>query len=120
MQVTRRFLGSVTLLLLGLLPLSPTRASAHPMGNFSINHYAQITVDATSVRILYLLDFAEIPTYQDIRQYGFTAKNDDPTLALYLSKQAELLRAGITVDDSGRPLQLVCVSQQARFAEGAG
>jgi len=90
------------------------------MGNFSISHYAQITVDVRSVKILYLLDFAEIPTYQDIRQYGFTPKSDDPTLALYLSKQAELLKAGITVDDSGTPLQLICVSQQARFTEGAG
>ena len=50
------------LLLFATLLLSTRLAVAHPMGNFSINHYAKITVDAASVKILYLLDFAEIPT----------------------------------------------------------
>jgi high-affinity nickel-transport protein len=89
------------------------------MGNFSINHYAKIKVGAKSVQILYLLDFAEIPTYQDVREYGFIPKTDDPALASYLSKQAEVLRNGITVEDNGTPLQLTCISRQAMFAEGA-
>ena len=39
---------------------------AHPMGNFSINHYSKIKIGQKSVEILYLVDMAEIPTYQEI------------------------------------------------------
>jgi high-affinity nickel-transport protein len=121
MHLNKHFAGGTTLLLpFFWLLLSATPSAAHPMGNFSINHYAKITVDATSVQVLYLLDFAEIPTYQDVRQYGFTPKNDDPTLVPYLAKQAGRLAAGIAVVDNGRPLPLMCVSQQIMFAEGAG
>lgn len=121
MQLNKYFVGGTSLwLLLVLLLLSATPSVAHPMGNFSINHYAKINVDATSVQILYLLDFAEIPTYQDVREYGFIPKDDDLTLAPYLAKQAERLVAGIAVEDNGRSLPLVCVSRQMTFAEGAG
>jgi len=34
---------------------------AHPMGNFSVNHYARIEPGAQGVEILYVLDLAEIP-----------------------------------------------------------
>jgi ABC-type nickel/cobalt efflux system permease component RcnA len=95
-------------------------AFAHPMGNFSINHYVKITVAANSVDVLYLLDFAEIPTYQDVRQFGLTPKPDDPSLAPYLAKQAEVLRAGLSVQDDGQTVPLRCVSRQILFAEGAG
>ena len=82
MQLNKHLVGATSLwLLLVSLLLSATPSVAHPMGNFSINHYAKITVDATSVQVLYLLDFAEIPTYQDVREYGFVPKSDDPTLA---------------------------------------
>jgi ABC-type nickel/cobalt efflux system permease component RcnA len=108
------------LLLVAVLCLGANRAWAHPMGNFSVSHFAKVTVDAESVTILYLLDFAEIPTYQDIRQYGLSPNSGDPSVAAYLAKQSEALRDGITVEDGGRPLHLECVSRKAIFAEGAG
>jgi len=46
-----------------VLILSSTVTSfAHPMGNFSVNHYAKIKVDQGSIEIKYLIDMAEIPT----------------------------------------------------------
>lgn len=41
-------------------------ASAHPMGNFSISHYAHFRASGGQVRLLYLLDFAEIPTLEEM------------------------------------------------------
>ena len=40
-------------------------ALAHPLGNFTVNHFAQITVGADRVSIHYVLDMAEIPTFQE-------------------------------------------------------
>ena len=45
------------------LVTSPS-AEAHPLGNFTINHYAGIEVAGRDVYVRYALDVAEIPTYQ--------------------------------------------------------
>jgi nickel/cobalt exporter len=44
--------------------LLPATASAHPLGNFSVNHQARISVSADRVDVRYILDAAEIPTLQ--------------------------------------------------------
>jgi ABC-type nickel/cobalt efflux system permease component RcnA len=50
----------------GLL-LAPTApASAHPLGNFTVNTYAGLVVSPGEVRIRYAVDMAEIPTFQEM------------------------------------------------------
>ncbi|MEO8108308.1 MAG: sulfite exporter TauE/SafE family protein [Actinomycetes bacterium] len=39
-------------------------ASAHPLGNFSVNHANDIVVSPSEVRITHVVDLAEIPTVQ--------------------------------------------------------
>jgi ABC-type nickel/cobalt efflux system permease component RcnA len=46
------------------LALLPSAASAHPLGNFSINHQSRISVSSDRVDVRYFLDEAEIPTFQ--------------------------------------------------------
>jgi ABC-type nickel/cobalt efflux system permease component RcnA len=51
-------------------------ASAHPLGNFTVNHYAGIELAGDRVYVRYALDLAEIPTFQfgrDVRRPGFAA-----------------------------------------------
>jgi nickel/cobalt exporter len=43
----------------------PGVASAHPLGNFSVNHLAEISVSSDRVDVRYVLDQAEIPTFQE-------------------------------------------------------
>src|SRR3954451_19549993 len=40
-------------------------ASAHPLGNFSINHLSQVSISSDRVAVHYILDQAEIPTFQE-------------------------------------------------------
>ena len=42
----------------------PATASAHPLGNFSVNHLSQVSVSSDRVDVRYILDEAEIPTFQ--------------------------------------------------------
>lgn len=44
--------------------LGPAEASAHPLGNFTTNHYSRVVVSGDRVYVLYVLDLAEIPTFQ--------------------------------------------------------
>jgi len=45
--------------------LVPAGASAHPLGNFSINHLDRVRVSSSRVDVTYVLDQAEIPTFQE-------------------------------------------------------
>src|SRR5437867_2180199 len=56
----------IALLALGIGAM-PVGAAAHPMGNFSISHYAGITVRPNAIELHYLIDMAEIPTFQEIQ-----------------------------------------------------
>ena len=98
----------------------PTVAHAHPMGNFSINHYARIVASAREVDVDYIIDMAEIPTFQETREAGLTTQPGDPGLAAYLTRQAEVLKSGLILDADGTALKLECVSRQAIFPPGAG
>jgi ABC-type nickel/cobalt efflux system permease component RcnA len=40
-------------------------AVAHPLGNFSVNHLTKVQVSRDRVDVLYVLDQAEIPTFQE-------------------------------------------------------
>jgi ABC-type nickel/cobalt efflux system permease component RcnA len=60
----------------GAALLFPALASAHPLGNFTVNRYAGIEIAGSDVYVRYALDLAEIPTYQlgsEIRRPGYPA-----------------------------------------------
>ena len=64
------------LLVAGAALLLPALASAHPLGNFTVNRYAGIEIAGSDVYVRYALDLAEIPTYQlgsEIRRPGYPA-----------------------------------------------
>jgi nickel/cobalt exporter len=50
-------------LLLNMVIL-PGLLSAHPMGNFSINHHSTIHISPDVISVTTILDFAEIATFQ--------------------------------------------------------
>jgi high-affinity nickel-transport protein len=94
---------------------------AHPMGNFSVNHYSKITVGQKSIEILYLVDMAEIPTYQEIREYGLVAQADDPSTERYLERMEPILKAGLSLSfENGRGVHLETIERRVAFADGAG
>jgi nickel/cobalt exporter len=52
--------------LLGLVGAAlPATALAHPLGNFTINHYAGLTIGRDTIRLDVVIDMAEIPTFQE-------------------------------------------------------
>ena len=55
---------SVVLALAAVVLLAPGSASAHPLGNFTVNRYAGIEIAGDRVYVHYVLDLAEIPTFQ--------------------------------------------------------
>ena len=105
--------------MLGVL-LASTAAFAHPMGNFSISHYAGIRVEQKSIQVRYLIDMAEIPTFQEIQQSALVTKPDEPGTQKYVSRMGETLKAGLVVTLNGEPLRLKMQSAEVIFPPGAG
>jgi nickel/cobalt exporter len=57
--------------------VSPTAASAHPLGNFTVNRYSGIELSGERIYVHYVLDIAEIPTFQEgdtVRAPGFVER----------------------------------------------
>lgn len=48
----------------GLVALVPATVLAHPLGNFTINHYAGIRIEPDRVLLDIVIDHAEVPTFQ--------------------------------------------------------
>jgi len=49
------------------LALAAPAASAHPLGNFTINHYSGLRVAPAAVTVDHVMDYAEIPTFSERR-----------------------------------------------------
>ncbi|MEZ0240841.1 MAG: nickel/cobalt transporter [Chloroflexota bacterium] len=61
----RRSTLSAGLLALALAALVPAVAAAHPLGNFTINHFAGIRVASERISLDVVIDRAEIPAFQE-------------------------------------------------------
>ena len=96
------------------------RATAHPLGNFSISHYSAIRIGKDAVELRYIIDMAEIPTFQEMQENRITVDLDDVTLQAYLTRKAEILRDGLSLQVGGKPLGLQLDSREIIFPPGAG
>jgi nickel/cobalt exporter len=100
----------------------PLVAAAHPLGNFTVNHYSRLELYANQVRVRYVLDMAEIPTFQamsDIDQNGdgqvSQAENDR-----YRPILVEQLRQNLTLTLNGHVAPLTAAVSDMSFPMGQG
>ena len=118
----RRWLvhGILTGVLLGGLFLTPDTSPAHPLGNFSISHYTGIQIVQDSIELYYVLDMAEIPTFQELQDTGLVPEVGHPSVHGYLAQKIEALQAGLLLEVHGQRLTLQIVSSEILFPPGAG
>lgn len=116
-MLSKRFRLSLTLLFALSLP---GVAFAHPMGNFSLNHYSKITLLDDRITIQYFLDLAEIPAYQEMQQGGITATVNDPAVTRFVATRGGELALGLHLTLDGKPLPLRLRSSGVIFPPGAG
>jgi ABC-type nickel/cobalt efflux system permease component RcnA len=93
---------------LAVVLLAPVAAQAHPLGNFTVNRFARVEVSGHRLYVRYVLDLAEIPTYQARRQ-GVSA-----------NAYARRLAQGLHVTLAGRPITLRPVAHALAFPRGVG
>jgi ABC-type nickel/cobalt efflux system permease component RcnA len=106
--------------LLSLCLWCAPRGFAHPMGNFSVNHYSKISLEREGIRISYIIDLAEIPTYQELQQGNVTANVSDPAVTRFVAQRGTEFARGLSLVADGKRLPLRLLSSQVIFPPGAG
>ena len=87
--------------------VAPAAAQAHPLGNFTINRFAGVELAGDRVYVHYVLDLAEIPTYQErgrVTRSGF----------------ARSVARRLTVELDGRRAPLEVLASRSALRPGAG
>ncbi len=113
---------ATVLAVMGLVAL-PTMAAAHPLGNFTINHYAGVRIETDRILLDVVIDQAEIPTFQARRSFdtdGDGSVSDaeiDAGRVVACTDIAEQLSVSV---DGGAPLSLTVVEAGLAFPAGVG
>ncbi|MSP12070.1 MAG: high-affinity nickel-transporter [Chloroflexi bacterium] len=110
-------------LALGLFFDLAAPAWGHPLGNFTINHYSRIEMVAGGViHISYVLDMAEIPTFQEMARIdsNHDGQVSDAEHGAYLDQKITELRRHVYLVLDGAPLPLKAENPEWQFVAGQG
>ncbi len=107
-------------LMIALVRVSPV--VAHPLGNFTINHYSGLHLTPEAVTLDYVLDMAEIPAFQEIAPYD--ANHDGQPQAsefgAYPAQTCQAIQSDLEMLVNDQPARLSLTSSAVTFPAGAG
>ena len=95
-------------------------ADAHPMGNFSVSHYARFHVKADVVDLEYVLDLAELPSFDLLRTWGVERTSPKAELNRKAIAQAREWSKNLEILADGRPVAAQFLGAELALADGAG
>ncbi len=103
------------------LCVAPRHVSAHPMGNFSINHYARFEAGPSLLKLRYIVDFAEIPTSERMPELDKDGNGQvsDSEKSAFLSDEAKRLAKGLSLSVDTRSAPLKAINSQLELRPGA-
>lgn len=115
-------LGWMAALAMILALAAPAVALAHPLGNFTINHYAGLQVTRDSVAIDFVLDMAEIPAFQEISTFDANGNGqpDPGETAAYTPAKCDWIRSQLELRIEDQPAAIKLDSSAIDFPPGAG
>ncbi len=94
--------------------------SAHPMGNFSVNHYSKIEVTDHGLKLEYVLDLAEIPTLDLLRNWHLDGDSPRVDLDRKAAEQAREWLSNLKIVSNGTAVRPQFQSASLVIADGAG
>jgi nickel/cobalt transporter (NicO) family protein len=119
-SLARRALAA--LLAIGLAAVLPATVLAHPLGNFTINHYAGIRVERDRILLDVVIDQAEIPTFQgrfDFDLDGDASLSDEEIEAGRVTACEDLARS-VSLSADGERLTPQLTAAGLSFPLGVG
>jgi ABC-type nickel/cobalt efflux system permease component RcnA len=104
----------VTVALVVVALAIPALAAAHPLGNFTTNRHAEVVLSGDRVYLHYVLDLAEIPTFQARAEVSRLGR------AGYARRLVERIRTGVRLSVDGAPRRLAPLGRSLVVEPGAG
>ena len=106
---------------IGLLLLAPAAVSAHPLGNFTINHYAGIRVSPDRIDLDVVIDEAEIPTFSERQRIDTDGSGTISDVETEAERQVQCGRLATSLDleVAGAKIPLVVEAAGLSFPPGA-
>lgn len=122
MRAAFRVAAMLGLALTAVLAGPTAPASAHPLGNFTVNAYGGITVGHGWVRVGYVLDLAEIPTFQELPRIDGNGDGllEAPERSEWASWKAEEVAGGLSLEVDDRAIPLVLQQSAVELLPGQG
>jgi ABC-type nickel/cobalt efflux system permease component RcnA len=102
-------LGAVVAVTAALVAV-PAVASAHPLGDFTVNRYSGLVVAPDEIRVHHVLDLAEIPTVQ--------ARESGRDLPSYADRRCTADAGAMQLSVAGKPATLRVARSAARLLPG--
>ena len=104
------------------LVAAPRPASAHPMGNFTINQYSALSISSGCISLFYVVDMAEIPAYTELGSIraDHSDKLTQSERDAYVTRKSPELLKGLSLSLDGKALPLTVSSANVSFPPGAG
>ena len=119
-SVSKRVAMSV--LFLAAVAIGSSLVVAHPLGNFTINHFNRIEVGRDIVKLHGVIDMAEIPTFQELQTIDTDGDGKASTAELneYVNRSAVLWVDKLLLTIDGVRVPLTVDAKDASLPVGAG
>ncbi len=93
---------------------------AHPLGQFSINHYARILSSPDRIEVRYVVDLAEVPTFQEARvaDIDVSGSLSREELNGYLDRVTPGYLSNLLLTIDGRPASLELIAKEISLVPG--
>src|SRR5438093_11541772 len=115
--------AAITVSVLALVALAlarPPHADAHPLGNFTVNRYSRLELYSDAIRVRYVLDMAEIPTFQEIDSIDLDG-DGQPSASeneAYLDGRAPKIVNDLHLTANGSPIDLRVLTRDISYPAG--
>jgi len=105
-----------------VLGVTPAVALAHPLGNFTINHFAGLRIGSQSVALDVVIDRAEIPAFQERQRLDTNGDGTVSPAEIEAERQVacDTLAGDLSLTAASTPLSLRVASAGLSFPPGAG
>lgn len=112
----------IALMLFAVLIGTTQIAAAHPLGNFTISHYSELTFEEERIVLRYALDLAEIPTFQERARLD---PDGDGVISIeesnsYVDATLPELVKGLDLTVAGERIDLTVDNASVRYRDGEG
>ena len=95
---------------------------AHPLGNFTINHYAGLNISEERITLDFVLDLAEIPAFQEIAGFDKNKNQlpDPEEFVNYAAPKCQELSSALELRVKAQRTPLSLSSSEVSFPPGVG